>query len=117
MPIAWNAEQIIALAPDAASAKAGSALANKSKWVTLGGNERVVWGECLGSGKNPYQTQIEVTEPAFKCSCPSHKFPCKHGLGLFLLWVAQESAFTQKEPPAWVTEWLAKRHSKAEQRA
>jgi hypothetical protein len=116
MPIIWNAEQVIALAPDAASAKAGSALANKSKWVTLGCNDQTVWGECQGSGKNPYQTQIDLTEPAFNCSCPSRKFPCKHGLGLFLLMIAQVSAFTQKEPPAWVAEWVAKRQSKAEQR-
>jgi hypothetical protein len=116
MPIVWNAEQINALAPDAASAKAGSALANKSKWVTLGCTEQTVWGECQGSGKKPYQTQIDLTEPAFNCSCPSRKFPCKHGLGLFLLMAAQISAFTQKEPPAWVAEWIAKRQSKAEQR-
>jgi hypothetical protein len=117
MSMVWNAEQVVALAPDAASAKAGSALANKSKWVTLGRNDLCVWGECQGSGKNPYQTQIDLSEPAFNCSCPSRKFPCKHGLGLFLLLVAQGAAFTQKEPPAWVTEWVAKRQAKAEQRA
>jgi hypothetical protein len=116
MSMVWNAEQVVALAPDAASAKAGSALANKSKWVTLGRSEQSVWGECQGSGKNPYQTQIDISEPAFNCSCPSRKFPCKHGLGLFLLLVAQNSAFSQNEPPAWVAEWLAKRQAKAEQR-
>ena|SRR5436190_14743331 len=99
MSIVWTAEKIMALAPDAASAKAGSAMANKSKWVTLGCNEQTTWGECQGSGKNPYQTQIDLTEPAFNCSCPSRKFPCKHGLGLFLLLAAQNSTFTQKEPP------------------
>lgn len=117
MSMVWNAEQVVALAPDAASAKAGNALANKSKWVALGRSEQSLWGECQGSGKNPYQTQIDLSEPAFNCSCPSRKFPCKHGLGLFLLVIAQEAAFTQKEPPAWVTEWLAKRQTKAEQRA
>lgn len=116
MSIIWTAEKIMALAPDAASAKTGSAMANKSKWVTLGCNEQTVWGECQGSGKNPYQTQIDLTEPAFNCSCPSRKFPCKHGLGLFLLLAAQNAAFTQKEPPAWVAEWVAKRQAKAEQR-
>jgi hypothetical protein len=117
MPMDWNAEQVMALAPDAASAKAGSGLANKSKWASLGCLEQSVWGECQGSGKKPYQTQIDLSEPAFNCSCPSRKFPCKHGLGLFLLLLAQATAFTQKESPAWVVEWLSKRQSKLEQRA
>jgi hypothetical protein len=42
MPIAWNAEQIMARASDPASAKAGGALANKSKWVTLGATARAL---------------------------------------------------------------------------
>lgn len=117
MSIDWNAEQVMALAPDAASAKAGSGLANQGKWVTLGCSGQSVWGECQGSGKNPYQTQIDLSEPAFNCSCPSRKFPCKHGLGLFLLLIRQNAAFSEKAPPAWVSEWLAKRQSKAEQRA
>lgn len=120
MATTWTAEQIIALAPDASSAKSGKDLANVRKWVTLGQHEDVVWGECQGSGKNPYQTQIDTNEPAFKCSCPSRKFPCKHGLGLFLLLAAQPAAVTAGEPPAWVVEWVesrAKRAEKAQQRA
>ena len=88
MSIAWNAEQILALAPDASAAKAGNALAQKSKWLRLGFDSRAVWGECQGSGKEPYRTKIDLREPAFACSCPSRKFPCKHGLGLFLLLAA-----------------------------
>jgi hypothetical protein len=68
-----------------------------------------LWGECQGSGKNPYQAQIDLTEPAFKCSCPSRKFPCKHGLGLFLLYANQTNLFTQDAPPDWVQEWIDKR--------
>jgi hypothetical protein len=117
MSIAWNAEQILALAPDASAAKAGNALAQTSKWLRLGFDSRAVWGECQGSGKSPYQTKIDMREPAFACSCPSRKLPCKHGLGLFLLLAANESAFTQKTPPAWVSEWLAKRDNRQEQRA
>lgn len=117
MSIAWNAEQILALAPDVSAAKAGNALAQKSKWLRLGFDSHAVWGECQGSGKEPYQTKIDLREPAFACSCPSRKFPCKHGLGLFLLLAANETAFTQKTPPAWVSEWLAKRDNRQEQRA
>jgi SWIM zinc finger len=45
-----------------------------------------VWGLCAGSGKRPYQTVVDLTGPAYKCSCPSRKFPCKHALALLLNW-------------------------------
>jgi hypothetical protein len=112
----WTTEQILALAPDAASAKAGQGLATPRKWQTLGSDEGTAWGLCQGSGKNPYQTKIDLNEPAFHCSCPSRKFPCKHGLGLFLALVAQPAAFKEKQQPDWVAEWMASRAKRAEQR-
>jgi hypothetical protein len=110
----WNTQQILALAPDPASAKAGQGLVSPAKWVSLGRSEQAVWGECQGSGSTPYQVQIELTEPAFRCSCPSRKFPCKHGLGLFLMFANNSAAIKPADPPAWVAEWLAKRAEKAE---
>jgi hypothetical protein len=110
-------EQIIALAPDPGSAKAGKELAFSRKWLSLGSNRSAAWGECQGSAKAPYQTQIDLGEPAFKCSCPSRKFPCKHALGLYLLLASQPGAFTQYDPPAWVTDWLTKRKLAAEKPA
>lgn len=80
-------------------------------------NEACVWGTIQGSGKDPYQTSIDLAGPAFKCTCPSRKFPCKHGLGLFLIVAQQPEAFTEKQPPAWTTEWLAKRVEKEEKKA
>jgi hypothetical protein len=116
MAVVWSSEQILALAPDPGSVKNGKALATASKWQNLGGTERVLWGECQGSGKNPYQAQIDLSEPAFKCSCPSRKFPCKHGLGLFLLYANQTQLFTQDAPPAWVQDWLDKRTQTAQKK-
>jgi SWIM zinc finger len=113
----WSAEQILALAPDPASAKSGKDLATLRKWVTLGRDERSAWGECQGSGSKPYQTRIDLGEPAFSCSCPSRKFPCKHSLGLFLLLAQQASTFGGGPPPAWVSEWLETRDKKAEKKA
>jgi uncharacterized Zn finger protein len=108
MPISWTSEQIIALAPDDPSAKAGHGLASVSKWETIGCDEHAVWGECRGSGKNPYQVSIDLSEPAFKCSCPSRKFPCKHGLGLFLLYAGNQVK-PAASPPGFCAEWLEKR--------
>lgn len=112
----WTPEQILALAPDAASARAGQGLANARKWSSLGSDDRSAWGLCQGSGKDPYQAQIDLTEPAFRCSCPSRKFPCKHTLGLFLLLAGQPDLFKEKRPPVWVGEWIASRAKRAQQR-
>jgi hypothetical protein len=115
-----TADQITALAPDAASLKAGRGLATPRKWQSLGADETALWGLALGSGAEPYQTRVHLTDLASKCSCPSRKFPCKHALGLMLLRTADGAAFTAAPPPAWVTEWLearAAREDKATERA
>lgn len=117
MPTQWTSEQVFALAPDASSAKNGQSLATLRKWASLGRHETFVWGECQGSGKTPYRTQIDLSEPAFRCSCPSRKFPCKHGLGLFLILAEQSNQIAEIEPPDWVTQWMESRTQKAEKQA
>lgn len=116
---ALTSDQVLAFAPDAASAKAGSALATPRKWLSVGSDgDRSVWGECQGSGAKPYQTQVDLAEPAFRCSCPSRKFPCKHAIGLLLLRAASPAMFAPPaEPPSWVAEWLAGRQQRMERRA
>ena len=109
MSATWTQEKILALAPDASSAKNGVALATSRKWSSLGCNEKAAWGDFQGSGKDPYNTQIDLTEPAVKCSCPSRKFPCKHGIALFLLFVDEKQLFTQDSPPDLVYDWLEAR--------
>jgi hypothetical protein len=110
-------EQILTLAPDESSKKSGKDLANPAKWVSKAVSSRALWGECQGSGSKPYQTQVDLTNLAFKCSCPSRKFPCKHGLGLLLLSARQPGLFQQTEEPAWVSDWLNKRVEKEEKKA
>jgi hypothetical protein len=109
----FSRDDVLRLAPDAGSAKSGQELAQLRKWAGLGGDEVAIWGECQGSGSKPYQVQIELAEPAFKCSCPSRKFPCKHGIGLLLLYATSRASFAQADRPAWVQEWLAARESRA----
>src|SRR5829696_3644535 len=112
----WTPQQVLALAPDASASKAGQGLASPRSWSGLGQDERAVWGLCQGSGKKPYQTQVDLPEPAFKCSCPSRKFPCKHALGLLLLWVSTDEIPAATRPD-WVEEWLASRAERAERAA
>jgi hypothetical protein len=112
---AWTPEQVLALAPDASAAKAGRGLASRRPWSALGQDDRAVWGLCQGSGKKPYQTQVDLSEPAFRCSCPSRKFPCKHALGLLLLRATDDDAVPRgASRPEWVEEWLASREQRAE---
>lgn len=112
-----TADQILALAPDPASAKAGSAQSSPAKWSGLGGHAQALWGLCQGSGKEPYKAQIELAGPSFKCTCPSRKFPCKHGLGLYLLYARDGAAFVDSAAPAWVSDWLQSREQRSEKKA
>ncbi|POX54608.1 SWIM zinc finger family protein [Streptomyces sp. Ru72] len=114
----WTAEQVLALAPDAASRKAGSKLGTAGPWSEAGSSdEGTVWGLCKGSGSKPYQTVVDIADaagPAYKCSCPSRKFPCKHALGLLLLWAGGDGALTRGQEPDWVEQWIKGRRQRAQ---
>ncbi len=114
---------MLSLAPDAASRKAGSKLAAPGPWSGAGARPEegggAVWGECSGSGSKPYRTVVDLSGeggPGFNCSCPSRKFPCKHALGLLLLWASGEAAVpaAQEAPPGWAEQWLERRRKRAE---
>lgn len=109
-----SVEQVLALAPDAASRKAGTRLGAAGPWSGTGCDASgAVWGLCKGSGSTPYRTVVDTTGPAYACSCPSRKFPCKHALGLLLLRASDEGAFRPAEPADWAEEWLAGRRARA----
>lgn len=108
----WTTDQVLALAPDEASRRAGGKLATPGPWSETGADESAVWGQCKGSGKKPYQTVVDLNGPAFTCSCPSRKFPCKHALGLLLLWAGGGREVAAGEPAQWVGEWLAGRRER-----
>jgi SWIM zinc finger len=114
--VRWTAEQVLALAPDDASRKSGSRLGAAGPWPEAGGSGAgAVWGLCRGSGAKPYRTVVDLTGPAYSCSCPSRKFPCKHALGLLLLWSGGDGAFAAPaEPPDWAGKWLEGRRERAE---
>ena len=113
-PAVLTADQIEALSPDAASLKNGRKLAAQAgKWSDRGRSDAAVWGAFQGSGKTPYQVRVDLTGPAWKCSCPSRKLPCKHALGLLLGAAGDDSFCPGADPPDWVAEWLSKRESTA----
>ncbi|WOT34789.1 SWIM zinc finger family protein [Streptomyces coeruleorubidus] len=118
--VRWTADQVLALAPDAASRKAGSKLGAAGPWSEAGSSdEGTVWGLCKGSGSKPYQTVVDIADasgPAYKCSCPSRKFPCKHALGLLLLWAGGDAAVPTGEAPEWAGQWIAGRRKRTEEK-
>lgn len=103
--------KVDAAAPDPTSEKAGKGLAIISKWDNIGLNDYAIWGECKGSGSNPYKSQIDLRDFSFKCTCPSRKFPCKHGLGLLYLYIENKDKFNSVMP-SWVEERIKSRNIK-----
>lgn len=111
----WTATQVLALAPDPAAARAGSGLGRPAPWSGTGNHGALLWGACAGSGSTPYQVMVDLGGPAFRCSCPSRKFPCKHALGLLLVWAAGDVA--EAVVPTAVATWAAERSARAEKTA
>ncbi|TIC79330.1 SWIM zinc finger family protein [Nocardioides sp. GY 10127] len=86
----WTLERVERAAPDASSWAAARRLTlppGSGPWSATGATDTLVWGQCQGSGRTPYQVSVDLTGPAYRCSCPSRKFPCKHALALLSLWV------------------------------
>ena len=112
----WTSEQVASVAPDASSVTAARGVASPRLWSSTGHDERALWGQVRG-----YSVAVDLgpADPAggtaaFSCTCPSRKIPCKHGLGLLLLWASHPDALPRAaEAPAWVEEWLAGRARRA----
>lgn len=113
--MAVDLRAIEALALDQASLKAAAGLARPAKWSEVAGSAdgQLIWGACAGSGANPYRVAADLRDLGTKCTCPSRKFPCKHGLAL--LWLQAEAIvpFPFAETPDWVGDWLARRRPAA----
>ena len=108
----WHVEQVLALAPRPSSVAAAQPLAVPARWTSTGCDSRAVWGRCVGSSAEPYECAVDHIEVAFRCSCPSRVFPCKHSLALLLLWARGQVA--GGDPPPFTASWLAKRLATAE---
>ena len=103
-------ETVEAAAPDQASLVAAVKLVKPALWSGLGGSKdgKLIWGDCQGSGANPYRLAVDVDTVGSKCTCPSRKFPCKHALALMLM-QSRGQAFPSADVPAWVVEWMGRR--------
>ena len=109
--MAITTDTVTALAPDQASLKAASKLMKAGKWPVLqiDAASNLVWGECQGSGANPYRVVFDISDQGYKCTCPSRKFPCKHALALMWMYAETPDQFGPGDVPEWVTDWLGRR--------
>lgn len=109
-----SVEQVLEMAPDGNSAAAGRKLMAARNWDGLGQNVDALWGLCRGSAV--YQVKVDLANLGYHCSCPSRKFPCKHVLGLLMLWAESPATVSTADSPEWVGEWLAKRKQREEKK-
>ncbi|GAA1481605.1 SWIM zinc finger family protein [Gordonia sinesedis] len=110
----WTPKQVADVAPDPASLTAARKLAKPGPWSETGSTDTLLWGKCQGSGKTPYQVSIDLIRPAYRCSCPSRKFPCKHALALLMLWSESDGAIADTAEAAdFAAEWADAARPKA----
>lgn len=108
-------ERIESMAPDQASLSAALKLQKPAAWPLLAAtaDASILWGECQGSGSQPYRVVVAPDEAGYKCTCPSRKFPCKHVLAVLWMRVETPARFVANDAPPWVQEWMGRRKTGA----
>ena len=108
-------EQVLTLAPDSAAASAALPLANPGAWSAAACDDGAVWGQYLATSAEPYNVAVDLSDdvggPAYRCDCPSRKIPCKHALGLLLLYANNGVVPARRMP--FAAEWLQRRAVRA----
>jgi hypothetical protein len=107
-------------APNAATIQNARGIVIKRKLVGLfrSRDGTLLFGECMGSGKDNYRPSADFADPAkpvFRCTCPSRQFPCKHSLALLYAY-AKGAKFVEKEAPADISEKRAKVQQRSEKK-
>ncbi|MFP3154337.1 SWIM zinc finger domain-containing protein [Lachnospiraceae bacterium ZAX-1] len=112
---------IDSLAPNANTISNAKGLAaNKFQKLCVSQDDTLLFGECVGSGKNPYKCSVDFIDkenPIARCSCPSRQIPCKHAMGLlyaYLYAYNRGKSFSIEEVPADITEKRGKIEKRAE---
>ncbi|BFT70211.1 SWIM zinc finger family protein [Paenibacillus sp. P36] len=92
------------LAQNSSAIKNGKDLVKKNSFPLLCQSDdgTIIFGECKGSGKEPYRCSIDWQQegnPVFRCTCPSRQFPCKHNLGLMYAFTSGKTFIHSPIPP------------------
>src|SRR5689334_12508149 len=107
-------------APNAGAINNARGVVAKRKLVGLfrSADGTLLFGDCKGSGKENYRPSADFsdpTKPIYRCTCPSHQFPCKHSLAL-LYACAQGAKFVEKAIPEDITEKRSKIQQRVEKK-
>jgi hypothetical protein len=107
-------------APNAAAIKNARGVVLKRKLVGLfrSADGSLLFGDCQGSGEENYRPSADFgdpTKPVYRCTCPSHQFPCKHSLALLYAY-AQGASFVEQDVPADIMEKRAKMQQRVEKK-
>lgn len=113
-------ELVRSLAPNPAAFSNAQKISRSGDFsgLSVTADKTLIFGECKGSGKNPYRTSADFSgdSPVFRCSCPSRQFPCKHCLAIMLEMVNGKE-FTVGEVPEDIASKREKIAKKAEKAA
>ncbi|HSU57588.1 MAG TPA: SWIM zinc finger family protein [Candidatus Dormibacteraeota bacterium] len=115
-----NEAYVDSQAPNASAIKNARGVVLKRKLVGLfrSPDGTLLFGDCKGSGAENYRPSADfadATKPVYRCTCPSHQFPCKHSLAL-LYAHAQGAKFVEKDIPAEISEKRAKLQQRVEKK-
>jgi hypothetical protein len=107
-------------APNAAAIKNARGVVLKKKLVGLfrSPDGTLLFGDCKGSGAENYRPSADFSDPSkpvYRCTCPSHQFPCKHSLALLYAY-AQGAKFAEKEVPTDIAEKRSKIQQRTERK-
>lgn len=112
-------ELVRSLAPNPAAFSNAQKISRSGDFsgLSVTADKTLIFGECKGSGKNPYRTSADFSgeSPICRCSCPSRQFPCKHALALMLEYSSGKT-FAQADVPEDVAakrDKIAKKSEKA----
>jgi SWIM zinc finger len=100
-------DQVLLLAPDRGAAAAATTSADPAAWSAAGCDDQAVWGHYIATSAEPYEVAVDLVGPAFRCTCPSRKIPCKHCLALLLLYAEQRVVPAKRLP--FAQQWMQRR--------
>jgi hypothetical protein len=107
MSVRPTPEQVLLLAPDKSAAATATTAADPGSWSAAGCDDHAVWGQYVATSAEPYEVAVDLDGPAFACTCPSRKVPCKHCLGLLLLHAHHRVVPAKRLP--FVQQWMQRR--------
>lgn len=100
-------ELILNAAANSSAVTNAKKISQKSGFTKLcrSADNTLVFGECSGSGKNPYYASADFSgdSPVYRCSCPSRQIPCKHCLALMFDYLSKKDNFTVEDVPEDIT--------------